>query len=332
MIKSFAVWLGVATIVMFAGAGAMAQSDVNATGNWSVTPSGEPLATGTVRLEQDGETIVGSFGQSGRIDGKVEPGTRQINANWTDSRGTGWMTIIFAADGSKFSGDWGHPGSKPSGSFVAVRSAFPRVTGVYNIHTTGGTDFTSRQISLNQLGLDVVGNYGPGTQLNGTMATDANTLTGTWKGASGNGWVKLQFAADSKSFQGSWGLEPGSEASGQFAGSSTSIVQHTGGQLGVKGIWHIASSGAAFSSDVLQLEQEGHNVTGSYKGGHLEGTISRGSRYLSGTWRDARGSGVFSISFASDGMSFHGTWTSKSNNTGSIIGKRVIAATPALRQ
>jgi hypothetical protein len=331
MIRSFAVSLGVAMIVTFGGAVVMAQSDVNATGNWSVTPTGEALATGTVRLEQDGETIVGSFGQSGRIDGKVQPGTRQINANWTDARGSGWMTIIFAADGGKFSGDWGRPGSKPSGSFVAVRSAYPRVTGVYNIHTTGGTDFTSRQISLNQLGLDVVGNYGPGTQLNGTMTTDANTLSGTWKGASGNGWIKLQFANDSKSFQGSWGLAPGTEASGQFAGSSTSTVQHTG-QLGVKGIWHIASSGTAFSSDVLQLEQAGHKVTGSYKGGHLEGTISGGSRYLSGTWRDARGSGLFSISFASDGMSFHGTWTSKNNNTGSIIGKRVIAATPALRQ
>ncbi|MFY9664741.1 MAG: hypothetical protein WAL67_17510 [Candidatus Cybelea sp.] len=331
MIKNCVVSLGIAMIVISAAAGAVAQSDVNATGNWHVTPTGEPLANGTVRLEQDGETIVGSFGQSGRIDGKIQPGTRQINANWTDSRGTGWMTIVFAADGNKFSGDWGRPGSKPSGSFVAVRSAYPRVTGVYNIHTTGGTDFTSRQISLNQLGLDVVGNYGPGTQLNGTMATEANALTGTWKGASGNGWVKLQFADDSKSFQGSWGLAPGSDASGQFAGSSTSTAVHTG-QLGVKGIWHIASSGTAFSSDVLQLEQEGHAVTGSYKGGHLTGTISRGSRYLSGTWRDSRGSGVFSISFAADGMSFHGTWTTKNNNSGSIIGKRVIAASPALRQ
>src|SRR5215469_6780155 len=107
MIKSFAVSLGVATIVMFAGAAATAQSDVNATGNWSVSPSGETLAAGTVRLEQDGATVVGTFGQSGKIDGKVQPGTRQIDANWTDSRGNGWMTIIFDAGGAKFSGDWG---------------------------------------------------------------------------------------------------------------------------------------------------------------------------------------------------------------------------------
>ncbi len=51
-----------------------------------------------------------------------------------------------------------------------------------------------------------------------------------------------------------------------------------------------------------------------------------------GTWTDNRGTGVVELKFYSDGMSFRGRWTRKNKTSGSIIGKRVIAATPALRQ
>jgi|GEM_PF-1034568 hypothetical protein len=327
MIKSCAYPLSFAIVLMSVSPGAQAQSAVNATGNWTVTPTGQSFATGTVKLQQEGSTIVGSYGQSGRIEGKFQPGTLQIDANWTDSRGTGWMTIIFADDGNRFSGEWGRPGSKPSGQFVAIRSVHPNVTGLYNVSVTGGPEFTSHRMSLHQLALDVVGNFGPGTQLNGTVASDANTLTGTWKGPSGNGWIKLQFADDSKTFQGTWGLAPDAEAAGQIVGSVVNTSQ-----LWVRGLWEIASSGAAFTANVLKLQQEGQTVTGSFKGGHVQGTLPRGSLSLSGTWRDTHGTGVFVLKFASDGMHFQGTWTTKGKTSGSIIGKRVIAATPALRQ
>jgi hypothetical protein len=336
MIKSCVVTLCLLVALVSTGAGVQAQSSVDATGNWNMTPNGEALTSGMLRLRQDGSTVAGSYGQTGKIEGRFEPGTRQIDANWMDARGTGWMTIVFEADGNRFSGEWGRPGTRPSGYFVAVRAIHPSVTGVYNIHTTGGTDFTSNQISLHQLGLDVVGNYGPRTQLTGTMSTDSNTFNGTWKGASGTGWIKLQFADDSRSVVGSWGLAPGTDASGQFAGSTGSggsTPSHTGsGVLGVRGLWHIASSGPAFTSDRLQLEQQGENVSGSFKDGHLEGTIPPGSHSLSGSWRDSHGSGIFTLRFASDGMSFKGTWTTKHNNAGSVIGKRVVAAMQAVRQ
>jgi hypothetical protein len=106
MIKSCVASLSIAIILISIKAGAEAQSAVNATGNWTVTPTGETLATGTVRLQQDGSKVVGSYGESGRIEGKLQPGTLQIDANWDDARGTGWMTIVFPADGNRFSGEW----------------------------------------------------------------------------------------------------------------------------------------------------------------------------------------------------------------------------------
>jgi hypothetical protein len=174
--------------------------------------------------------------------------------------------------------------------------------------------------------LDVVGNLGPGTQLDGTIDSDTNALTGNWKEPNGSGWIKLQFADDGKSFAGTWGLAAGAEAAGQINGSVADTAQ-----LHVNGLWEIASSGGAFSGNVLQLEQQGQTITGSFKDGRLQGTLARGSSSLSGTWRDARGTGVVGLKFTSNGMHFQGTWTRKGGNSGSLIGKRVIAATPALR-
>lgn len=343
MIKSFVAFLSIAISMLPASAGAQAQNTVNATGNWSVNSTGEPLANGTFRLRQDGPNITGTYGGGGNITGKFAPGSLQVDGTWSDPRGNGWMTIVFGADGNRFSGDWGRPGSRPSGHFEGSRTAFPLVTGTFHTTVTGTDEFATRHITLRQLGTDVVGNYGPRTQVTGTMSTSANTFDGTWKGPNNSGWIKLQFADDSRSFQGTWGLTPGTEPAGTVTGSVRNVpptannatgnnaTGNATGELDVRGLWHIASSGGAFPGDTLKLEQQGRSVSGSYKDGHLEGTLSSSSHSLSGNWRDARGAGLFTISFASDGMSFHGTWSTKYNN-GSLIGKRVIAATPALRQ
>jgi hypothetical protein len=324
MTRSCIASLGFIVSLVLLSASTQAQSGINATGNWTVTASGEIFATGKLKLEQVGSTIVGSYGQSGRIDGKFEPGSLQVDANWNDARGTGWMTIIFTADGSGFSGEWGRPGSKPSGRFVASRSVYPPVTGSF--YVSGGPE-ASRLMSLHQLGQTVVGNLGPGTELDGTMGSDANNLTGTWKGPSGNGWIKLQFADDSKSFDGEWALASETQPQGHIVGS---VVNRA--QLMVRGLWEIASSGEALAASALKLQQEGQTVIGSYKGGHLQGTLPRGSFVLTGRWRDSRGTGDVVFKFASDGKSFQGTWTIKGKSGGSIIGKRVIASSPALRQ
>lgn len=328
MIRYFVTSLAFAIALLPVGGNPQAQNTtINTTGNWNVNATGEALASGMLKLRQDGSTVVGSYGQGGAIDGKFEPGTLQVDATWSDSRGKGWMTIVFTADGNRFSGEWGRPGSKPSGHFDGARSVYPIVTGRYHVSVTGGTEFTTREITLRQLGLDVVGNYGPGTQLNGTMALDSNTFTGTWQGSSGHGWINLKFADDSKSFEGAWGLVAGTEPSGQLSGTTVNTAQ-----LWVRGLWNIASSGAAFTTSDVKLQQEGQTVIGSYNGGHLQGTLPRGSRVLTGTWRDSHGTGSFVFRFASDGKSFEGTWVTKGHNNGSIIGKRVVAAMPALHQ
>jgi hypothetical protein len=335
MIKSFVVFLGMALASLPASAGAQAQTPPNVGGNWMVSTTGETLANGVFRLRQDGSSVTGTFGGGGKIEGKFEPGSLQVDATWNDPRGNGWMTIVFGSDGNRFSGQWGRPGSQPSGHFDGTRAAYPSVTGTYHTNVSGSDEFATRHIALRQLGLDVVGNYGPATQLNGTMATDSNTFNGTWKGPNSNGWIKLQFADDSRSFQGTWGLTPGTEPAGNITGSVRNVPPNPGsnatGQLDVRGLWHIASSGGAFAGDVLKLEENGQSVSGSYKNGHLEGTLSHAAHSMSGNWRDANGKGVFTISFASDGMSFHGTWNTK-YNSGSLIGKRVISASPALCQ
>lgn len=325
------IWVLAAAVAFAATASASitatAQTAVNATGNWSVTPQGERLLDGTVRFEQTGSAFGGSYDSNGHIDGKFEPGTTQVDANWSDARGAGWMTIVFSADGRHFSGEWGRPGSRPSGSFVATRTSYPIVSGHYYVTVTGGAQLAARTLTLRQLGQDVVGNYGTDTEVDATMAADSNTLSGTWKSSAGHGWIKLQFADDSRSFQGTWGLAAGSEASGQIDGN---VVDTS--QVSVRGLWNIASSGVAFTSTVLNLQQRGQTVTGAYKDGHLQGTLPRGSQTLSGTWRDARRTGDFAFKFAADGKSFQGTWNVKGGSGGSIIGKRVIAASPALRQ
>ncbi len=326
MIKRSVALLGITILVISLRTDALAQKAIDATGNWSITPKGEPFANGQVKVRQDGTAVAGTYSPSGHFEGKFQPGTLQVDATWSDPRGTGWMTIVFAASGKSFSGQWGRPGSNPSGHFEAVRFAYPNVSGLFYVNVTGGTEMTARRISLHQLGLDVVGNLGPGTQLDGTIDSDTNTLTGNWKEPNGSGWIKLKFADDGKSFAGTWGLAPGAESAGEINGG---VVDTS--QLHVNGIWEIASSGGAFTGNVLKLTQQGERITGSFKDGRLQGTLARGSASLSGTWRDAHGTGVVGLKFTSNGMQFQGTWTRKGGSGGSIIGKRVIAATPALR-
>jgi hypothetical protein len=183
-------------------------------------------------------------------------------------------------------------------------------------------------MKLHQLGSTVVGNFGSRTEVDGTMAADANDLTGTWKTPSGNGWIKLQFADDSKSFAGTWGFaSDAQQPQGHLIGT---VVSHA--QLWVRGLWNVASSGEAFATSTVKLSQEGQTVIGSYKGGHLQGTLPIGSVVLTGRWRDSRGTGNLVFKFAADGKSFQGKWTINGKTGGSIIGKRNVASSPALRE
>ena len=203
---------------------------------------------------------------------------------------------------------------------------YPVVTGLYNISVSGGQELAARHLKLHQLGQNVVGNFGPGTQLSGTMAPDADTMTGTWQGQHGSGWIKLRFASDSRSFQGEWGVGSEAQPRGHISGSMVNMAQ-----LWVKGLWQTASSSTDLSGGSLTLEQNGQTIVGTFKGGHLQGALPRGSSVMTGRWRGSRGTGTIVLTFASDGNSFQGTWTLGTAPGGRIVGKRNIASSPALR-
>ena len=316
-------------LALIAGVGfshvALAQNSVSATGSWALTTSGERFASGTIHLEQSGTTLSGSY-ENGRIDGKFNSGGRQADADWNDSRGTGWMTIIFSADGNTFSGEWGRPGSKPSGSFNGRRlvPVYPLVTGDYNVSTNGGSDWTPHQVSLHQLSDTVVGNFGPGTQISGTIADGA--MKGTWKGTQSDGWLKVQFSPDSTQFTGDWGLTSDTQPRGHIIGS---IVNHA--QMWVRGLWQVESTSQTLGSHTIELKQQGQTVTGTFKNGHLQGTLPPGSLTLTGRFRDNLGSGWVTLKFTPDGKAFDGTWKRGTGAEGKLVGKRVIAASSSLR-
>jgi hypothetical protein len=99
----------------------------------------------------------------------------------------------------------------------------------------------------------------------------------------------------------------------------------------VRGLWQTASSSIDLAGGSLRLDQTGQSINGTFKDGHLVGTLPRGSNVLYGHWRGVHGSGFVTLTFAADGNSFTGTWTLRDGSGGRIVGKRNIAASPALR-
>jgi len=107
MIKRFVALLGITILVVSLRTDALAQNAINATGSWSMTPSGEAFANGQVKVRQDGSAVVGTYGQKRAFRREIAAGRLQVDATWNDSRGAGWMTIVFAATEEVFraSGD-----------------------------------------------------------------------------------------------------------------------------------------------------------------------------------------------------------------------------------
>ncbi len=117
-----------ATAVIFAipayNAGAQMMGTPNLTGTYNIQATGDTLLVGTVRLTQQGSTVVGS----GRTK---SGGTLQFSGNLTNNKldgtwrapnnETGWLTINFQQNGRGFSGEWGYHGRKANGNIVGTR-------------------------------------------------------------------------------------------------------------------------------------------------------------------------------------------------------------------
>ncbi len=99
-----------------------AQAAVNISGKYSLQlTTSQGLSTGTVTLNQVGETVVG-HGTAGlnTWNGTMVSNTK-MDGKWEGPKGAGWMTVYFSADGKSFQGTWGYNGKKANGSFIGKR-------------------------------------------------------------------------------------------------------------------------------------------------------------------------------------------------------------------
>jgi hypothetical protein len=321
MIRNPARSLGaLAAFLLFAPLPATPQEQPahNVTGTWLITSSGSPLTGSKLVLQQEGGAVVGSFRHDGTVNGTFNP-SQQLNGNWIAGGNNGWLTIWFTPDGAGFNGEWGNPGTRPSGTFVG-RRFYPSVTGLWNFKQTGGEAFVNGIVRLTEQGQTVVGSYWNGTgQWGGAFATGSHVLNGTWKDKRGDGWINLTFAIDSSDLNGTWGRQGSSQPLGRMVGSPNTMPP-----IDTAGRWDATVTGQKAHYFSMTFTQTGNSIVATWPNGHVSGTLPAGSHTVHGTWQTPKSSGVITITFAADGNSFHGTWGYLGKPaSGRILGTRV---------
>ena len=312
------------TFVLVASGIAQAQSPANANGQWTVTASGDSLTSPRMTMHQQGQTVLGSWGGTGTLNGKINgDNPQQVDANWNGPKGNGWATIIFSNDWKSFSGQWGFPGKKASGRFVAQRfyASYPPVTSLWAFSRTGGQTFVDGNVKLNQQGTTVVGSYNNNSgQISGTFSQPGvNEMSGTWKDKRGTGWLDLAFAANSEKLSGSWGFKGSSTASGSLVASVNTIVSPT-----VRGLWNVTFTGQDTHDVKLRFQQQGQSIIATFAKGRLTGTLPAGSYLMDGTWQTKIGSGPVTLTFTPEGNDFSGFWGFAGKpSSGRVLGKRI---------
>ena len=307
----------------FAVLSTAALAETNATGKWNINAaSGQSLA-GRITLNQQGQTVVGNW-PNGSLHGNINAeNSHQVDAKWDSPKGNGWATIIFGNDWKTFSGQWGYPGKKPTGSFVAQRfyQSYPPVSNLWSVNRTGGEVFVNGNVNLQQQGTTVIGNYSNKTgQINGAFNTPGvNEMQGTWKDKRGSGWIDLAFSEDSKKFSGSWGNSGSSTARGNLVGTINTIVSPI-----TTGKWKITLTGQDTHSMTVQFKQEGQSIIATWEKGRITGTLPQGSYILDGTWQTKAGYGPVELTFDPGGNSFNGFWGYPGKpSRGRVLGQRI---------
>jgi hypothetical protein len=98
---------------------------------------------------------------------------------------------------------------------VSAQAAPVNATGKWKAQVTSSNGLSSGTLTLNQVGTTVIGKgIGGMNTIKGTMVTDTE-MNGTFDGPQGAGWLTVEFSADGKSFQGTWGFH-GKKSSGSF--------------------------------------------------------------------------------------------------------------------
>jgi hypothetical protein len=127
--RNFLSYASVLTLLSVFALGSIASAQMSTTalsGNWTVTSTGDQFQQGTVRLSQQGATIVGRFtpsgGRSVDVDGKLNNNVLSGTFRVSGGGETGWITLFFAENGRGFRGEWGYHGRPPNGLIVGRRT------------------------------------------------------------------------------------------------------------------------------------------------------------------------------------------------------------------
>jgi hypothetical protein len=293
----------------------------SASGQWTVTNASGDALTARMKLDQEGQVVVGTW-PSGSLHGNINAtNPHQVDAKWNGPRGDGWATLIFSDDWKSFSGEWGFPGRKATGNFVAKRfyQSYPPVSHLWSVNRTGGEAFTTGNVKLQQTGTTVVGSYGNDGQITGSFsAPGVNEMKGTWKDPRGSGWIDLTFDADSKSASGVWGMRGSSNPSGSLVAAVNTIVTPS-----TAGLWQITFTGQDVHNVKVRFEQRGQSILGKWDDGHFTGTLPQGTYTMKGQWQTKAGSGPLTLTFDSSGNSVTGEWGYPGKPRGRVFGNRV---------
>lgn len=212
-----------------------------------------------------------------------------------------------------------------SGILGVTQSAVPAIAqmagtdagGMWRVRPTE-RPFASGVIILRQQGNNVIGSYGRGGTIKGTVsATNPHELDINWSDQRGSGWGKMTFSSNWNQFHGEWGY-PGKVATGQLY--ATRLMM----QINTAGLWNVQLTGQQVHNAQLRFEQKGTSFVGTWPSGHITGTIAPGTTDVKGTWQTKTGSGPISLKFSPDGKSFSGFWSYHGKpNKGRVFGKRV---------
>lgn len=200
---------------------------------------------------------------------------------------------------------------------ASAQMAGTSASGMWKVRPTSNP-LTSGVITLRQQGHNVIGSYGKGGTVKGTVnPNNPHELDLNWSDQRGTGWSKITFGNNWNDFHGQWGY-PGQAATGEVYAGRMML------QINTAGVWNVRLTGQKVHNAKVAFQQKGTSFVGKWTNGHITGTIPAGTTEVNGTWQTIDGSGPLHITFSPDGNHFSGFWAySGKANKGRIFGTRV---------
>ena len=148
--------------------------------------------------------------------------------------------------------------------------------------TSSGSPLTPGTLVLKQVGTGIVGSYGTNGTLSGNVHQgNPLQIDASWKDSRGVGWATLIFNSTWTAFHGSWGFG-GRPANGTF------VAERVYNQINTTGVWNVLMTGEMAHQTQLVFKQTGPSFIATWAGGHIQGTLSKGSEDVQGMWRPRR--------------------------------------------